>query len=204
MSQLDWKFLKALPSVTPIYNTILQAGDTALNMLSKLQGLLYKDISTSRTSIFTGTANSTADQDFLTLTIPANRLGAGDFYRCSMWGLERNSGTPDLSFYLKINGAKVAEAIVSPNNSWGNYTGLVGDAVINVLSDGVTGEVTVGSSLFIDIPATNRLLRGIGNPLSSIAVNTTAVVNITLGMSWSNASNNNVFVVTASSIKRDV
>lgn len=204
MSQLKYKFIEALPSVpTPVYG-ILAAADRAFQeILGKLQGLLYdRAMSTSRTSIFTSTGNVTTDQDYLTLTIPANWLVSGDTFQFNMFGVHSNNDPPNnpiLNMYVKVNGTKIAISGVSVGNLSNTDRPIRMRGQLTFYASGSSGTVIGGieSSITTITPTSTT-------GTATTAVNTTTTVTITIGGSWSAANAANTFKAMSASIFKAV
>lgn len=110
MSQQIFKFIAALPSISPAYNALLVAGDTILNAFSKLQGLLQERVTrNSITSTTTGGSNTTADFNIINLTIDPNVLQVGSVIQFDINILFTKDATnSSILFWIKNNaGTKI-------------------------------------------------------------------------------------------------
>lgn len=199
MTQHVFKFMQAITqTVTPIFNSTLQIGDTFTTIFSKIQGLLA--VAGRRfvlTSPVTGGASSTADVTMGTLVIPAGEYQVGtafDIWLHGTWS-KPNSGTNIVRVWVRANGTNVASISYSTNSSVTNqpisFAGRVvvrnvsaaGSATGGIVATFHSNASAVVQRVSVDIPA---LVNGL-NPLT---------ITVGIGFGTSNAGNQ----VTAQSL----
>lgn len=194
MTQHVFKFMQAITqTVTPIFNSTLQIGDTFTTIFSKIQGLLA--VAGRRfvlTSAVTGGASSTADVTMGTLVIPAGEYQVGtafDIWLHGTWS-KPNSGSNIVRVWVRANGTDVASISYSTNSTITNqpisFTGRV--VVRNVsaagqATGGIVANFQVVQRVSVNTPA---LVNGLG-PLT---------LTVGIGFGTSNAGNQ----VTAQSL----
>lgn len=112
MSVIRFKFFEALSAVTPVYGAVLAVNDKITDVFAKLQGLLtWRNRRVLIDSTISGGINTTADYDFITLTIPANTLQVGDIIEFDIFDLiKKGSVAMNILHYVKVNATKSANA----------------------------------------------------------------------------------------------
>jgi hypothetical protein len=203
MSQIKFKFIQALESITPTYDSVLNVGDKLTDIFSKLQALLLTHttrVTLSTTS--TGGINTTADFDMGTLTIPANRLRVGDVIIFNtVQNVAKGTGNRNFISYFKINGTKIVVQTQS--------MGVSSFTAANTMLCGMITVRSIGTSGVLVYSATGSY-RSISNPnvFSSLVsanptfiVDTTQNIDITTGASFSTANASNLISSFGGEIK---
>lgn len=150
-------------------------------------------------SIFQTEPNTTADQDFLTLTIPAADLHTGLTLEAQFFGTQSQAATSqNLIFYAKVNGgAAITVGQVGAGSSSQSYRAISGKALFTLLSTGASGTYSLGGDFMI-----NGLVPYSSTSGSSRAVNTTTELKLTLGIRCSVANEANFENIVAAFIKQ--
>lgn len=199
MTQHVFKFMQAITqTVTPIFNSTLQIGDTFTTIFSKIQGLLTTaGCRFVLTSPVVGGASSTADVTMGTLVIPAGEYQAGtafDIWLHGYWS-KPNSGTNIVRVWVKANGTNVASVNYSTNavvtNQPISFAGKLvvrnvsaaGSAIGGIMATFHNSASTVVQRVSLDSPA---VINGL-NPLT---------ITVGIGFGTFNAGNQ----VTAQSL----
>lgn len=148
---------------------------------------------------FTSTANSAADQDFLTLTVPANALTVGSTFEIDVFGTESNvvTANPSSSFYVKVNGTKVATVTLANGTAAQTNRPLTARAALTFQAVGAAGSVIAGAELTL-----NGVLPAIVAAVAGTVVATNAPVAITLGVAFSAANAANIHRIATASISQ--
>ena len=192
MTQALHKFIgNILNTVSPLYGSKLQIGDTFTQVLSKLQGLLTT--ASIRSSILTSTAccnNSTADFNVLAVTIPANTLREGDVISFHTgWSLSKTSGLSgiNLNYYVKDTaGTKrltcTHQVPRTPSTASGSFQ-FVGQITVRTI--GVSGTYVVGGFLGKYTGAGDD---SAASQSASLGIDTTVSNTFTIGISAGTAS----------------
>lgn len=153
-------------------------------------------LNANRVGLFASTANSTAVQPFLTLTIPANRIVAGATYSFFVAGTQSQSAAAtNVVFTVQVNGTTVATATVAGGTAAQTNRGLTAEGMLQFTAAGAGGQVMGG----IQAVVTGIAANGQTN-VAGVAVNTTANVTITLTAQTSTANAANIIRVAAASI----
>lgn len=193
MSLIKFKFIQALESIAPTYDSVLNVGDKLTDIFSKLQAMLLTHttrVTLSTTSV--GGINTTNDFDMGTLTIPANRLRVGDVIIFNtVQNVTKGSGNRNFISYFKINSTKFVVQTQSMGNSAFTAANTMVCGMITVRSIGTNGVLVysaTGSYRSINNPNVFSSLVS-ANP--TFTVNTTQDINITTGAAFSSANASN-------------
>ena len=190
MSLTKFKFFEALSTVTPVYDVALTVGDKITDVFAKLQGLLtWRNTKVIVNSTATGGINTTADYDFVTLTIPANTLRVGDIIDFEVYDLiKKGTGTMNILHYLKVNTTKSANSSIALGNAAVDSFGFNFKGKLQVRSI-VSGTATLTYS---HACRGNNTATVVGsNVVPTFTVPSNAVITITVGANFSvaNAAN---------------
>lgn len=194
MSVQKWRFMETLTNalITPVYNSLLVAGDAAADYFGKLQGLLsVRKLRTVLTANVTGGASTTADFNLITFTIPAGQQLPGDCYRFEIRGTwdHPNSGGSTISFWVKFGNTKIATVTITPGKAVTSqpfhFKGL-----IVCQSVGAAGTVAVGCAARINTTATASIDADATPAVGT--VNNAGSYNIVLGANFSNSNASNL------------
>lgn len=202
MSQQIFKFIAALPSISPVYNSILVAGDTLLNAFAKLQGLLQvKQIRHIITSSSTGCANTTADFNFSTVTVPANSLQAGSLFILDYTlDLDKDNTNSNFLFWIKDNsGNKIITLTVLTTNRTTANKAIRLHGMITIRAIGPTG------SLIAELDCLNNFNNitaaiNVTNLSSPVSFNSTVSNTFTIGANTTVADTNSSLTVLGGGI----
>lgn len=150
-------------------------------------------------AIATSPNNTTADFDFLSLTIPAADLAAGMALEAMFQGTQSQSAaTQNLIFYAKVNdGAAVTIGQVGTGSAAQSYRAISGVAMLGLVTLGSSGAYTLGGSLMV-----NGIIPYSSNSASTRPVNTTTELKLTIGIRCSVADAANFNTITTATIKR--
>lgn len=193
MQQL-FRFIQRVTSaVTPTFNSLITVGDTVPTVFSKLQALLgIRSLRTVLVSTYTGGASTTADQNIMSLTVPAAYNQVGNVFTVKMYGLWTKplSVGSMINMWVKVNGAKVINITYQQTGGITNLPFNFNATLVtrNVGSSGtfaVSGRVEYSTNTTTGIAVVNT------EPFL-IGVDTTVDTLITVGFDFSNsnASNN--------------
>lgn len=177
---------------TPVFNSLVQLGDTIDQAIGKLQSLLsVRALRSILTSAVTGGASSTADFTLLTLTIPANRLLAGDVLELFINGTVNHPSAPGttISYWVKIGATKVMTITYTPAATM-TAMPFAFNARVVTRSVGAAGVIACGGEMTSHTSATN-VFRYAGTPATATQ-DTTASFNITVGGTFSNSNAGNL------------
>lgn len=199
MSLIRFKYLEALPAVTPAYNALLTAGDLITDVFAKLQGLLQRSQKEAiLTSNLSGGASTTADVAIQTLTIQGTDSHLKDLFEVEFHGVWTKplAGGSSLSLWIKVNGTKEATVTITPTatvTAQGfHYRGLV-----TVRQIGANGSVMSSGNAVLNTTATAATSLH-STDVTPVTVNTTTNWTIQTGFNFSNSNaSNNVTVVNA-------
>lgn len=194
MSLREFKFLESLTSqmITPVFNSVLSAGDKITDLFAKVQALLLEsNLRTVLTAAWSGGASTTADQTILTLVVPAGQLQVGDIIEYQLrgvWTKPYQAGTY-IQVWVKVNGTRTGDVQYTPT---GGVTArpFALKGFLTVRSVGSTGVILgSGDAQFMTNATTTVTMVANGG---AVTTDTTATVTITMGIvfSNSNASNN--------------
>lgn len=193
MQQL-FRFIQRVTSaVTPTFNSLITVGDTVPTVFSKLQALLgIRSLRTVLVSTYTGGASTTADQNIMSLVVPASYNQVGNVFLVKMYGIWTkpfSSGTT-IDMWVKINGVKVLNLSYTPTGTATNFPFKFEAMVIN-RTLGASGVFAVNGRVDYSTNATTGLVV-IDSGAFTTTADTNADVTITVGYDFSNsnASNN--------------
>ena len=194
MTQRVWKFIAAATTemATPVYNSLIQAGDRFEQAIAKLQSLLsVRNLRTVLTAPVSVGASSIVDLTIITLPVAANRAQVGDVYDIELRGLwtKPNSAGTTIQFWVKVDTVKVVTLTYTPGAAITNLP-FVMRARVTVRSIGAAGVLAGAGDMTLATSATAVAYVIAGGATDT--QNTTAAFNITAGIvfSNSNASNN--------------
>lgn len=144
-------------------------------------------------------ADTTADKDFLTLTLPAADLHAGLTLEMQFFGTQSQAAvSQNLIFYAKVNGgAAVTVGQVGAGAGVQSYRAISGKALLHLLSTGASGSYSLGGDFMI-----NGLVPYSSTSGSPRAVNTTSELTVTIGVRNSVANEANFENIVAAFIKQ--
>lgn len=144
-------------------------------------------------------ADTTADKDFLTLTLPAADLHAGLTLEMQFFGTQSQAAvSQNLIFYAKVNGgAAVTVGQVGAGAGVQSYRAISGKALLHLLSTGASGSYSLGGDFMI-----NGLVPYSSTSGSPRAVNTTTELSVTIGVRNSVANEANFENIVAAFIKQ--
>lgn len=194
MQQL-FRFIQRVTSaVTPTFNSLITVGDTVPTVFSKLQALLgIRSLRTVLVSTYTGGASTTADQNIMSLVVPASYNQIGNVFLVKMYGIWSKPfsiGTT-IDIWVKINGVKVLD--LSYNTPTGTATNFPFNFEAMVINRtlGTSGVFAVNGRVEYSTNATTGL-DVIDSGEFTTTADTNADVTITVGYDFSNsnASNN--------------
>ena len=142
--------------------------------------------------------NSTADFDFLTLTVGQD-LKVGATFEAQFFGTQSQAAvTQTLTFYVKVNGgAAVTIGSIGAGSSAQNYRSISGRAMFTFPTVGASGTYYLGGEFTIASIAAQA-----SNSGSSRAASTLAGMAITLGIRCSVANAANFNRIIGASIKQ--
>lgn len=193
MQQL-FRFIQRVPSaVTPTFNSLITVGDTVPTVFSKLQALLgIRSLRTVLVSTYTGGASTTADQNIMSLVVPAAYNQVGNVFLVKMYGIWTKPfsiGTT-IDIWVKINGVKVLNLSYTSTGAATNFPFNFEAMVIN-RTLGASGVFAVNGRVDYSTNATTGL-DVIDSGAFTTTADTNADVTITVGYDFSNsnASNN--------------
>ena len=191
-----FRFIQRIETaISPTFNSLITVGDTLPAVFAKLQGLLaVRTLRSIITTQYTGGASTTADQNIITLTIPAGQFRVGDALQVTLRGLwtKPNSIGTTINFWVKVNGTKITTITYQPG-AIATATALPfkveADLVCRTI--GGTGTIFANGNAFLSTDATTGFARIQDNGINQ-TVDTTAAVTVTVGYNFSNsnASNN--------------
>lgn len=192
--QQFFRFIQRIEqAVSPTFNSLITVGDTVLAVFSKLQSLLgIRQRRTVLISTYTGGASTTADQNIMSLTVPAVYNQVGNVFTVKMYGLWSKpfSINATIDMWVKVNGVKVIDLTYQSTAAITNLpfnfdATLVTRTLGGTGSFAVSGRVEYSTNTTTEIAVTNT-------NASLVTVDTTADTVITVGFDFSNsnASNN--------------
>lgn len=193
MQQL-FRFIQRVTSaVTPTFNSLITVGDTVPTVFSKLQALLgIRSLRTVLVSTYTGGASTTADQNIMSLVVPAAYNQVGNVFLVKMYGIWTKpfSNNTQIDMWVKINGVKVLNLSYTPSGAASNYPFKFEAMIIN-RTLGTSGVFAVNGRVEYSTNATTGLVV-IDSGAFTTTADTNADVTITVGYDFSNsnASNN--------------
>lgn len=193
MQQL-FRFIQRVTSaVTPTFNSLITVGDTVPTVFSKLQALLgIRSLRTVLVSTYTGGASTTADQNIMSLVVPASYNQVGNVFLVKMYGIWTKpfSNGTIIDMWVKINGVKVLNLSYTPTGTATNFPFNFEAMVIN-RTLGASGVFAVNGRVDYSTNATTGLVV-IDSGAFTTTADTNADVTITVGYDFSNsnASNN--------------
>lgn len=203
MSQIKFKFIQALESITPTYDSVLNVGDKLTDIFSKLQALLLTH--TTRTTISTtstGGINTTADFDMGTLTIPANRLRVGDVIIFNtVQNVAKGSGNRNFIAYFKINNNKIVVQTQSMGNSAFTAANTTLRGMITVRSIGTNGVLVYSATGSYSSANNPNVFSSLVSTNPTVTVDTTQDISITTGARFSSANASNLISSFGGEIK---
>lgn len=143
-------------------------------------------------------ANSTADFDFLTLTLGQD-LKAGATFEAQFFGTQSQAAaTQTLTFYAKINGGTgVTIGSVGAGSSAQSFRAISGKALFTFPTVGASGSYLLAGDFTI-----NSLAAFSSNSGSSRAASTLAGTTLTLGIRGATANALNLNRITGALIKQ--
>lgn len=202
MTQRVWKFIAAATTemATPVYNSLIQAGDRFEQAIAKLQSLLsVRSLRTVLTSAVSGGASSAADFTLMTLTVPANRLVVGDILHLVINGTVNHPNSPGttISYWVRVGTTKVMTITYVPA---ANMTGQPFEFTAQLLTQsiGAAGVIACGGTMTSNTNATTSF-RYTGVP-STATQDTTSSFNITVGGTFSNINAGNLMTAVMGAI----
>lgn len=191
MSLHKYRFFEALPSVTPVFNSLLVAGDLITDLFAKLQGLLSIRLRrTVLTAAVTGGASTTADVTLASLVIPGSELRAADvikFFVLGDWN-KPNTGTNTVRLWVKVNGVDAGTITYATNSSVTNQP-ISFDGELVIRSIAAAGVITGGLRAFIHRTATATDLRASQGTDATVNTQTDITITVGIGFATSNANN---------------
>jgi len=203
MSQIKFKFIQALESITPTYDSVLNVGDKLTDIFSKLQALLLTH--TTRTTISTtstGGINTTADFDMGTLTIPANRLRVGDVIIFNtVQNVAKGSGNRNFIAYFKINDNKIVVQTQSMGISAFTAANTMLRGMITVRSIGTNGVLVYSATGSYSSTYNPNVFSSLVSTNPTVTVDTTQDISITTGARFSSANASNLISSFGGEIK---
>jgi hypothetical protein len=188
---IKFRFIEPLSAVTPVFNTLLTAGDKITDVFSKLQGLLA--VRKRRTVIIaqvTGGASTTSDVTLASLVIPGSELRAADvikFFVLGYWN-KPNAGTNTVRLWVKVNGVD-AGTITHLLASSVTDQPISFDGELVIRSIAAAGVVTGGLRAFIHRTATAFDLRVTQGTNATVNTQTDITITVGIGFATSNANN---------------
>lgn len=192
--QQFFRFIQQIEqAVSPTFNSLITVGDTVLTVFSKLQSLLgIRQRRTVLVSTYTGGASTTADQNIMSLTIPAFYNQVGNVITVKMYGewTKPFSNNTTIDMWVKINGTKVINLSYRPTGAI-NALPFNFDATIINRTLGATGTFVVSGRVEYSTNTTTGIAVVDTVPFQ-ITLDTTVDTVITVGFDFSNsnASNN--------------
>lgn len=191
MSLHKYRFFEALPSVTPVFNSLLVAGDLITDLFAKLQGLLSIRLRrTVLTAAVTGGASTTSDVTLASLVIPGSELLAADvikFFVLGDWN-KPNAGTNTVRLWVKVNGVDAGTITYATNSSVTDQP-ISFDGELVIRSIAAAGVVTGGLRAFIHRTATAFDLRASQGTNATVNTQTDITITVGIGFATSNANN---------------
>ena len=190
MTQQIFKFISPIPSISAVYNATLVAGDTLLNVFSKLQGLLIKDTTKNIiTTTNTGGTNTTADFNLIALTIPANTLQIGSQIHFDITiTLTKNVTNSNINLWIKDNaGTKVLTDQIPTGNTTATNVPIRISGYLTIRSIGAAGTY-VGTITYNSNFTTVTTAIGVAVLSTPSAIDTTLARTFTVGTNMSVAS----------------
>ena len=191
MSLLKYRFFESLPSITPVFNSLLVAGDLITDLFAKLQGLLSIRLRrTVLTAAVTGGASTTADVTLASLVIPGSELRAADvikFFVLGDWN-KPNTGTNTVRLWVKVNGVDAGTITYATNSNVSNQP-ISFDGELVIRSIAAAGVVTGGLRAFIHRTATAFDLRVSQGTDATVNTQTDITITVGIGFATSNANN---------------
>ena len=191
MSRTRFKWFQNLESITPVFNAVLQVGDTFQTILNKVQGLLVRhSIREVVDTTATGAVNTTADYDMCSLVIPVNTLQVGDIIDIDIYSLvKKGTGVMNSLYWLKVNGTKSASLAYALGVMALDSIGMSFRAKLQVRSIG--GGNTILTHLEANSRSLNSPLITGSNVVPTFTVSTASSITITAGANFSvaNAAN---------------
>lgn len=151
------------------------------------------------TEIVQTPADTAADKDFLTLTIPAADLHAGLTLEVQFFGTQSQAATSqNLIFYAKLNGSSaITIGQVGAGAAVQSYRAISGKALLTLLSTGASGKCSLGGDFMI-----NGLVPYSSTSASPRTVDTTTELTVTIGIRNSVADAANFENIVAAFIKQ--
>jgi hypothetical protein len=159
--------------------------------------LRWRSIRVNLTSTSTGGINTTADHNWLTLSIPANTLQVGDVIEFDVYGfLNKGTGAASLNFFTKWGAAKLGVLTVAGlgNGSFTNRP-LRFQGKMTVRTIGATGTLQYAYQTQLDGFTQVTLLS------TNAVINTTIANTLTLGCNLTTANASSSSNATTGGIK---
>lgn len=156
--------------------------------------------STSSGALPAAQANSTADVDYVTLSLTAAQaasLLAGATFAAEIYGVQSNAVTanPSLAAKLKVNGAAIGSVSLAMGTTAQTNRPFVARLEISFRAVGSSGAVIGGGELTV-----NGVAPAVAIGTATTAVNTTAALTISLALAWSAAATGNTLNVYQAAI----
>lgn len=150
------------------------------------------------TGMLESTTDSTADFDFLTLTVPFD-VQPGAVFEAQMFGTQsQGAAAQNLLFYAKVSGgAAVTIGSVGAGASAQSYRAMSGKALVSFPTAGASGSYMLAGDFMI-----NGLVPYSSNSASARAADTRSGMTITLGIRCSVANVLNINRITGGFIKQ--
>lgn len=204
MTQRIWKFMATATATmaAPVYNALIQAGDNFETAIAKLQSLLsIRALRAILISPVSGGTSSNADFTLLTLTIPANRLVAGDIFEFALQGTNNKTNAlgSTVSYWVRVGATKVMTITFTPSGAINNQPFTFNGRLI-VRSIGSAGTIACGGEMTSHTTATT-VFRYAGTP-GVATQNTTASFTITIGGTYSNINASNLMTAVLGAISQ--
>lgn len=130
------------------------------------------------TSLLESTTDSTAEWDFLTLTVPTD-LAAGAMFEAQFYGMQSQAAVSNiLVLYAKVNGGTAFNiGSVGTGSTAQSFRSMLGRALFAFPTVGADGSFMVGGELVL-----NAIASQASNSAAPRAADTRAGMTITLGL----------------------
>lgn len=168
-------------------SVLSRINDTFLAIATELKTWVrMRNIRVVVDSTATGAINTTADYDFVTLTIPANTLKVGDVIDVDIYDLiKKGSGNMNILHYLKVNSTKSANATIAMSNAAVDSFGFNFKGKLQVRS--IVANIATLSYSHHCIGNNNVPVVG-SNVVPTLTANVTNPINIVVGANFSVAN----------------
>lgn len=155
--------------------------------------------SASLSAIATSPGSSSADFDFLSLTISAADLAVGTTLEALFYGTQSQAAaSQNLIFYAKINdGSAITIGQVGAGASAQSNRAISGNAMLTLMTTGASGTFTLGGSFMI-----NGIVPYSSNSGSTRVVDASTQLKLTIGIRCSVADAANINAITCATIKK--